>query len=84
MSASDEHPQQNAAALPAALSADAVATAVAVLQAALALAPDVYEASKELRPLRQALGPLVARSTARAGLQGDRLQKEAARKLHRR
>ena len=72
--------------LPAALNADAIATACEVLQAAVALPVEQYESNPALRPLRQAIGPLLARSLGRtydgAGPQGK--DKDAARKAHRR
>ena len=72
--------------LPAALNADAIATACDVLQAAVALPVEQYESNPALRPLRQAIGPLLARSLGRtydgAGPQGK--DKDAARKAHRR
>ena len=72
--------------LPAALNADAIATACEVLRAAVALPVEQYESNPALRPLRQAIGPLLARSLGRtydgAGPQGK--DKDAARKAHRR
>ena len=72
--------------LPAALNADAIATACEVLNAAVALPVEQYESNPALRPLRQAIGPLLARSLGRtydgAGPQGK--DKDAARKAHRR
>ena len=51
--------------LPAALDADAIATACEVLKAAVALPVEQYESNPALRPLRQAIGPLLARSLGR-------------------
>ena len=75
-----------AAELPAALNADAITAACEVLNAAVALPVEQYESNPALRPLRQAIGPLLARSLGRtydgAGPQGK--DKDAARKAHRR
>ena len=72
--------------LPPALNADAIATACEVLKAAVALPVEQYESNPALRPLRQAIGPLLARSLGRtydgAGPQGK--DRDAARKAHRR
>ena len=66
--------------------ADAIATACEVLNAAVALPVEQYESNPALRPLRQAIGPLLARSLGRtydgAGPQGK--DKDAARKAHKR
>jgi NAD(P)-dependent dehydrogenase (short-subunit alcohol dehydrogenase family) len=72
--------------LPAALTEDAIAAACNVLQAVVDLPVEQYESSPHLRKLRQAVGPLLARSLGRtydgAGAKGR--DRDAARRAHRR
>ena len=87
MDATSVQPPEAPEQLPAHLAPDDVATAIRVLDACVALDVEAYESSKALRPLRGALGPLVARALGRTfdgSGAADGSAKAAARKAHKR